>query len=71
LLPCDKFLVFNDYQILKDLGVRSKQQTDQKASSTYDEFNKTQKINKFVNVLRILHITLVYSIRVMNINIFL
>jgi hypothetical protein len=41
----DKFLVFNDYQILKDLGVRSKQQADQKASSTYDEFNKTQKIN--------------------------
>jgi hypothetical protein len=39
------FLVFNDYQILKDLGVRSKQQADQKASSTYDEFNKTQKIN--------------------------
>jgi hypothetical protein len=41
----DKFLVFNDYQILKDLGVRSKQQADQKASLTYDEFNKTQKIN--------------------------
>ncbi|CAC9622120.1 Putative DNA-binding protein in cluster with Type I restriction-modification system [uncultured Gammaproteobacteria bacterium] len=41
----DKFLNFNEYKILKDLGIKTKQQAQEKAGLTYDEFNKTQKIN--------------------------
>lgn len=41
----NKFLEFNEYKILENLGKKSKQQADEKASLVYDEFNKTQKIN--------------------------
>jgi hypothetical protein len=40
----DKFLNFNEYKILKDLGIKTKQQAQEKAGLTYDEFNKTQLI---------------------------
>ncbi|CAC9619588.1 Putative DNA-binding protein in cluster with Type I restriction-modification system [uncultured Gammaproteobacteria bacterium] len=41
----DKFLNFNEYKILKDLGIKTKQQAQEKVDLIYDEFNKTQKIN--------------------------
>jgi hypothetical protein len=41
----NKFLEFNEYKILEDLGKKIKQQAENKANTIYDEFNKTQKIN--------------------------
>jgi hypothetical protein len=41
----NKFLNFNEYKILEGLGTISHQQAINKASSEYDSFNKTQKIN--------------------------
>jgi hypothetical protein len=41
----NKFLEFNEYKILENLGKKSKQQAENKANIIYDEFNKTQKIN--------------------------
>ena len=41
----NKFLEFNEYKILENLGDKSKQQAEKKAFLEYDEFNKTQKIN--------------------------
>ena len=41
----DKFLEFNEYKILENLGNISKQHAEEKAGLVYDEFNKTQKIN--------------------------
>jgi hypothetical protein len=41
----NKFLEFNEYKILENLGKKSKQQAENKANTIYDEFNKTQKIN--------------------------
>lgn len=40
----DKFLSFNEYQVLTHKGRISKTQADQKALAEYAEFNKTQKI---------------------------
>ncbi|WP_245174266.1 RhuM family protein [Gallibacterium genomosp. 3] len=40
----DKFLSFNEYKILGDLGKISQQQAETKAHQEYDKFNKTQKI---------------------------
>jgi len=48
----DKFLAFNEYQVLEGRGHISKKQADSKALTEYAEFNKTQKIesdfDKFV-----------------------
>jgi hypothetical protein len=41
----NKFLEFNEYKILEDLGKKTKQQAENKANAIYNEFNKTQKIN--------------------------
>lgn len=41
----NEFLAFRKYQILEGKGRMSKKQADTKASSEYDVFNKTQKIN--------------------------
>ncbi len=41
----NKFLEFNDFEILDGLGKISKVKADKKAESEYDEFNKTQKID--------------------------
>ncbi len=40
----DKFLHFNEYNVLRGYGNVSKAQADAKASKEYDKFNKTQKI---------------------------
>ncbi len=40
----DKFLTFNEYQILPDKGSISRKQAISKAGKEYDKFNKTQKI---------------------------
>jgi len=40
----NKFLTFNEYEILQGKGRISKLQADKKAVKEYDEFNKTQKI---------------------------
>lgn len=40
----NKFLAFNEYQILSDLGKVSHTQAINKASEEYDKFNKTQNI---------------------------
>ena len=40
----DKFLTFNEYQVLTHKGRISKTQADQKALAEYAEFSKTQKI---------------------------
>lgn len=40
----NKFLAFNEYQILSDLGKVSHTQAIDKASKEYDKFNKTQNI---------------------------
>jgi hypothetical protein len=40
----NEFLAFRKYEILSDKGKISKQQADNKASTEYDAFNKTQKI---------------------------
>ena len=41
----DKFLSFNDYQILPDKGSVSSAQAKAKAEKEYDIFNKTQRID--------------------------
>ncbi|BDA77441.1 toxin Fic [Leptospira kobayashii] len=40
----NEFLAFRKYEILSDKGKISKQQADNKATTEYDAFNKTQKI---------------------------
>ena len=40
-----KFLTFNEYKVLDNLGKVSKEQADKKAEIEYEMFNKTQKIN--------------------------
>jgi hypothetical protein len=40
----DKFLAFNEYEVLAHKGNISKTQADQKALAEYAEFNRTQKI---------------------------
>lgn len=41
----NKFLSFNEYEILQDLGKISKAEADKKAEEEYNVFNKTQRIN--------------------------
>lgn len=41
----DKFLSFNEYDVLKGKGTRSKKQAEDKARQEYEIFNKTQKID--------------------------
>lgn len=49
----DKFLSFNEYQVLTHKGRISKTQADQKALAEYTEFNRTQKIESdFDRVLK-------------------
>lgn len=40
----DKFLTFNEYEILEGYGKVSREQAEQKAFEEYDKFNKRQKI---------------------------
>lgn len=40
----DKFLAFNEYQILEGYGTVSRQQAEQKAFTEYEKFNKHQRI---------------------------
>ena len=40
----DRFLSFNEYQILEGKGTISKKQAEEKASQEYEKFNRTQKI---------------------------
>jgi hypothetical protein len=40
----NKFLAFNEYQILEGYGQVTRKQADQKAFSEYEQFNKRQKI---------------------------
>lgn len=40
----DKFLVFNEYNVLEGKGTISKNQAEEKALAIYEEFNKIQKI---------------------------
>lgn len=40
----DRFLSFNEYDILEGKGSISKKQADEKASQEYEKFNRTQKI---------------------------
>lgn len=40
----DKFLSFNEYEVLTNKGHISKLQADKKAVTEYKEFNRTQKI---------------------------
>jgi len=40
----NKFLAFNEYKILSDLGKKSKKQAENKAFKEYNKFNTTQKI---------------------------
>jgi len=40
----DKFLAFNEYQILEGYGTVSRQQAEQKAFAEYEKFNKQQPI---------------------------
>ncbi|WP_122951503.1 virulence RhuM family protein [Bathymodiolus thermophilus thioautotrophic gill symbiont] len=40
----NKFLAFNEYKILENLGKKSKKQAEEKASLIYDDFNKTQEV---------------------------
>lgn len=41
----DKFLTFNEYDVLQGKGKRSKKQAEDKARQEYEIFNKTQKID--------------------------
>ncbi|WP_275114024.1 RhuM family protein [Psychromonas antarctica] len=41
----DKFLNFNEYKVLDNLGSVRKSIADDKAKAEYQTFNKTQKIN--------------------------
>jgi len=47
----DKFLSFNEYDVLQDKGRISKKQADEKALEEYKHFNKTQKIRSDFDVL--------------------
>lgn len=50
----DKFLSFNEYEVLTHKGRISKTQADQKALAEYVEFNRTQKIESdFDRVLKV------------------
>lgn len=50
----DKFLSFNEYEVLTHKGRISKTQADQKALAEYAEFNRTQKIESdFDRVLKV------------------
>ncbi|SUN99393.1 virulence protein [Streptococcus pneumoniae] len=40
----DRFLSFNEYEILEGKGSISKKQADSKAIQEYEKFNRTQKI---------------------------
>ena len=40
----DRFLSFNEYEILEEKGSISKKQADSKAIQEYEKFNRTQKI---------------------------
>ena len=40
----NKFLAFNEYQILEGYGSVSRQQAENKAIAEYDKFNQQQKI---------------------------
>ena len=40
----NKFLTFNEYEILEGKGKISHSQAKEKAGKEYDQFNKTQKI---------------------------
>ena len=40
----NRFLSFNEYEILEGKGSISKKQADEKASQEYEKFNRTQKI---------------------------
>lgn len=40
----DKFLAFNEYNVLEDNGMVSKNQAEEKALAVYEEFDKIQKI---------------------------
>ena len=40
----DRFLSFNEYDILEGKGSISKKEADEKASQEYEKFNRTQKI---------------------------
>ncbi|MCM8537006.1 MAG: virulence RhuM family protein [Lentisphaeraceae bacterium] len=40
----NKFLEFNEYDVLEGFGSISRQQAEEKAHSEYEIFNKTQKI---------------------------
>ncbi|MGT2829945.1 RhuM family protein [Streptococcus hillyeri] len=40
----DRFLSFNEYEILEGKGTISKKQAEEKASQEYEKFNRTQKI---------------------------
>lgn len=40
----NKFLAFNDYEVLENSGSISREQAKQKAKEEYTEFNKTQKL---------------------------
>ena len=40
----NKFLEFNEYKVLDNVGKISKAQAEQKAFLEYDKFNKTQKL---------------------------
>lgn len=40
----DRFLSFNEYEVLEGKGKISKKQADEKASQEYEKFNRTQKI---------------------------
>jgi len=47
----DKFLTFNEYDVLQGKGKISKQQADKKAIAEYKHFNKTQKIRSDFDAL--------------------
>lgn len=47
----DKFLTFNEYDVLQGKGTISKQQADKKAIAEYKHFNKTQKIRSDFDAL--------------------
>jgi len=40
----NKFLEFNEYEVLGDFGSRSRLEAEQKAHAEYDVFNKSQRI---------------------------
>ena len=40
----NKFLEFNEYEVLEGFGSISRQQAEEKAHGEYEKFNKTQRI---------------------------